>query len=297
QHDEGLATYFAKAALAAAAPRLAARRDQVLGSWRRLSPLPEPGQRRPDELAFLYSCDANFFRIYFPYWLSVAEYLKPSGFHFHFLLNGQETEILELLSDAEALRQRLGRFRDCDPDIYADNISYSFAPLPEFCAKPVTYFACARYLFARTVSQAFGGRLIIQDIDLVFRDNPRSYFETFAQDKFAIWCSAGLYGLDPWRRFIAITFPVPCSEQAHECLADLEDYILAGLEKAGSWYLDQNALLYFFERMVARGRADMMENLARRPRPTFQERINSIFEYEQIEKRRRRSLEQQAGRA
>ncbi|MBV9862170.1 MAG: hypothetical protein JO267_08470 [Alphaproteobacteria bacterium] len=283
QHDEGLATYFAKAALAAAAPRLAARRDQVLGSWRRLSPLPEPGQRHPDELAFLYSCDANFFRIYFPYWLSVAEYLKSLHYGFHFVLVGEPGKCVRLVELAEVVRRRLARFRDYDPEAYADNISYSVTPTPDFCARPDAYVACARFLLARSLSQSLAARLVIQDIDLVFREDPSRYFASFSAAKFGVWYASGVEGLDPWRRAVPTGFVIPDAPAARDCLVELEDYILVGLDHVKSRGLERNALLWWFERMFEQGQGDWLENLAARPRPTRRERINRIFEEQQAQ--------------
>ncbi|MBV9862169.1 MAG: hypothetical protein JO267_08465 [Alphaproteobacteria bacterium] len=286
RHDEGIATYLSLSYLRSRRELARQRKAAVLGSLVMLSP---PPCWRPGELIFLHSCDVNFLQIYYPYWLSIAEYLKGRGFHFHFLLSGREEQVTEALAEARALQNDLAEFRGSKSIDYAANLSFSFAPVPDFCPKPVTFYSSSQYLFARTLSQRFEAPVIVEDVDLVFRDDPAPYFSAFPPTRISIWPSPGIYGLDAWRRFIAITLILPNDRKAHDSLIAFEDYIVSGLDLEKSWYLEQNALTYWFEVMTRARRSGEVDNLRRRDRPTKQERINWIFEREQIEKRRQRA--------
>ena len=179
------------------------------------------------------------------------------------------------LAQAETLRVALAELRGIDPVVYADNVSFSTLGVPDWCPEPVTFYACARYLALGEMTERLGRHILVQDMDFTLLEDPEAFLAKFPQPGFGIQASNGLYGIDPWRRFMGGTFYAPNTKEARERLRDLEAYLIEGLARERSWYLDQNALTYFFERADENGEALCLLKMAR---PTQQPKVNQLFE-------------------
>jgi hypothetical protein len=233
---------------------------------------------------YVCPCDRMFFRIYFPFWLAVADYLKTKRVSFHFLLYSAPDEAAELVETADSLSRRMGSLRGDDPRSYANNISFSAVPIPDDVVDPSGFYVCARFLLARQIGSEYQGPVLMHDMDMFFREDPRPYLEALDPDRITIQLGdPNLATLKPWRRFLGGTLVVPFSQRAHEGLAHLEDYLTAGLPLE-RWVTDQNALTYFVERAMEAGeREALIAGLAgpsqgQRPRPTEGERIRKVLE-------------------
>ena len=125
---------------------------------------------------------------------------------------------------------------------------------------------------------------MISDIDLFFREDPKRYLDGLDLDRIGLQAHEGFMTLKPWRRFTAGTLMLPFSERVHEHFGDVEHYLVAGLGLDRSWTLDQNALAYMVERMIAAGDHDLLVDLSRTGarRPTASERIKLLLREEQL---------------
>lgn len=279
--DIGSASYLSGEQVSQRALALSRDRDRLGRNFIFLSAMPRwaPGQHM-----YLCSCDRVYFSAYYPFWLSIAESLKSRHVSFHFLLNGPPEEIKTLVETAAALRRQLGVLRGDRSRRYADNITFSMVSAPDDLAEPRTFYACSRFLFARRIAQEYQGPLVISDIDLFFREDPKRYLDGLDLDRIGLQAHQGFMTLKPWRRFTAGTLMLPFSERVHEHFGDVEHYLVAGLGLDRSWTLDQNALAYMVERMIAAGDHDLLVDLSRTGarRPTASERIKLLLREEQL---------------
>ena len=102
--------------------------------------------------------------------------LKSRHVSFHFLLNGPPEEINSVV-ERRGRCGAAGRAPGRPLDRYADNISFSMVSAPDDIAEPRTFYACSRFLFARRIAHEYQGPLVISDIDLFFREDPKRYLD------------------------------------------------------------------------------------------------------------------------
>jgi hypothetical protein len=278
--DIGASTYLtAREVIARASERQQTHRQ--VDSFAFLTEIPT--WRQGDHM-FLCSCDHGHFRIYFPFWLASAEYLKARRISCHFLVNGAADEVASLVETADSLRRQMARLRGDDAVRHADNISFSTALVPPDVADPTCFYAGSRFLFARRIANRYQGPVMVSDIDMIFRYDPRSYLEAIDYDRIGLYSNTTLAMLKPWRRFLAGTFVLPFSERAHGHLTHLEDYLSAGLSLERSWMLDQNAIAYMVEQVIEAGDRELLVAVSRagQPRrPTTGDEIRKLFEVRQ----------------
>lgn len=241
-HDCGLMTYFDSAHLQQSATIIGERREslsQVIATeW------------QPPKARFLVvmSCEERYFRMYLPYWLSVAEYLKDEEFGYYIILTCTSADAGTISLDrAEALRHELARFRGCAPRTYADNVGIAPIVVPPWCSDGPTFAACARLLYARGVGEQTGQSVVCQDIDFCLVEDPTPWFSALRADKIALTSERIALTIDPWRKFLGGTYVLPATVRAYELFEKVENYLLAGLGERHPWYLDQNSLSYLHE--------------------------------------------------
>jgi hypothetical protein len=244
----GARTYLDRSVLERNEELIAERRASLAGSWCRY------GQICPADTRFLVlmSCDQRFFEIYFPYWLSVAEYLRPLGFAFHFIVAEPPGKASRLVSDAAGLRSALRRFRG-----YRTSGS----------SKYLLFFGWGTFLVSETAN-VFGLRAlslraggcrtsriagIVQDIDFHLAWDPRPWFKSLPADKICLTSSRVAISIDPWQKFRGGAYGFPVLDEALTAATWLEDYLMYGLGDEHSWFLDQNALGFLYERIEGEG--------------------------------------------
>ena len=193
------------------------------------------------------SCEERYFRMYLPYWLSIAHYLQAKGFSYHFILIDANGEAERLFTDAENLLQAMAQFRGYRSDEYCQNVSFSYVSLPSWCPTAASFAACARLLYSREIAERTGSRVISQDVDLCLKEDPTAWFEALPADKLALASNRASLTIDPWRKFLAGTVVLPNDVPAFAAAREIEQYIAAGLKTRNSWYLDQNALAYVYD--------------------------------------------------
>lgn len=243
--DRGAATYFGRASLRDNRELIRERRKSFGGlEWH------GPACGRDTRFVVLMSCEQKFFRIYFPYWLSVAEYLKRPGFSFHILITGPAETTSQLIDDAESLRCALGRFRGQSASGYARNVSFSTVEMPTWCTDHRTFAACARFLFVREVVERVERPIVVQDMDSHLVTDPAPWFEALPGDRIALRSTPVRMSIDPWQKFRGHGFVLPPMDSAAALARRLEDYLLLGLGELYSWFLDQNALGFLYETAV-----------------------------------------------
>lgn len=276
--DVGASTYLSREYVDAQRATLKSAAERLATSFTLLTDMPEWS---PGDYMFLCSCDRFYFRVYFPVWLQMAEYLKARRVSFHFLLNAPPDDAAHAVEAAGALRHEMGAFRGFDADAYGDNISFSTAPVPDDIADIRTFYATSRFLYARRIAEEYGGPLIISDTDMFFREDPKRFLEAIDFDHIGLSPRRGLDALKPWKRFIANVLVLPYSDRAHEQFRDLEDYVLAGLGLERTWMLDQNAIAYLAERARAVGAAALLSDVHRLGQPTAAETIKGLMQDQQ----------------
>lgn len=278
--DIGASSYLSEAHLLAHRDEIASRKQWLLDSFELHTPMRRGGHGR---IMFTCSSDRRFFRIYFPYWLLLAEYFKTFDADFHFLLNGEPDEVARLVEAADGVRDQVARLRAYDRTRFADNVSFSSVPLPPWTTSANSFYASSRFLLARRISDEYEGPLLISDIDFFFRTEPGSFLAALPRDKLGFTWIRGFEALRPWRRFLGGHLLVPNDEAAHACLMSAEDYIIAGLPLERSWTVDQNALSYMVEQAVRAGRRSVMTDIGRIERPTVGERLRTFLEGSQAD--------------
>ena len=238
------------------------------------------------QLLLVMSCEQKYLQIYLPYWLSVADYLKPEGFCFHFVIIDDSDEAAALIDDAESLSQALARFRGNARASSGRNVSFSSIAKPSWCASVGSLAACARLLYARQISERTGMRVITLDIDFWMTDDPATWFAALPTENIALAPIRVKWSVDPWRRFGAGTYVLPHDELAFALSRRVEDYLLRGLGESNSWYLDQNALAYLYESVAKEngaleGSLVSLETLEPIKRPFEGFGIHALFEKRQ----------------
>jgi hypothetical protein len=239
----------------------------------------EPGGK--EDSLIVFSCDARFFSVYFPYWASAVEYLREHNVSLHFVLVGEPDETRTVHERGVALAEAVVRLRGGDPRRLSEVLSFSTASVPRDVVDKTTFYACARYLFARKISSQRDGEVLLLDIDMTLRMDPSAFLRHLregADGRLQVVMGGGMSSLIPARRFMAGTFLVPGGEVGDEALQHIEDYILSGLSCPRSWTLDQMALAYAVERVVGARGADTLMNIEGVPRPFAQQPINRLYE-------------------
>jgi hypothetical protein len=284
ESDQGAGSYLSHEYVQRRASELSDYKRRLVDSLSFVTAMP---RWKPGDHMYVCPCERTFFRIYFPLWLNVAEYLKARRVSFHFLLYADQEEAAELVQAADSLRRELGSLRGRDPRDYADNISFSAVPIPDDVVDPKGFYVCARFLLARRIGSEYQGPVLMHDIDMFFREDPKPYLDSLDPDRVGVQLGdSNLATLKPWRRFVGNNLYVPFSERVHDGLAPMEDYLIAGWSLE-LWVTDQNALTYFVERAIAAGERDtLISSLGgarhgQPMRPTASERIKKLMEPDQ----------------
>lgn len=251
----GINTYFDQAAL---------RHNEALITERQMS-LPKRDQRDPlcndSAIRFLMvlSCDERFMQIYLPYWLAAADYLRHYGFAYHVILTAESADdAARLMRDAEELQDSLAVFRGSEQE---PNVSFSAVSNPGWCPSPRTFASCARFLYAREISEQVEIPILVQDIDFELTEDPGPWYGALPSNRIALTSSCIVLSIDPWQKFRGGAFLLPPTLPALNLVKTLEEYLLLGLGEQESWFLDQNALGFLYEAAVAEGLQEDCEGI------------------------------------
>lgn len=239
----------------------------------------EPGG--VEDTLIVFSCDAKFFSVYFPYWASVIEYLRHHNVSLHFILVGEPNETRTVHERGVALAEAIAGLRGSDARRPSEGLSFSTVPVPPHVVDKTTFYACARYLFARKIRNQRNGEILLLDIDMTLQMDPSAFLGHLREEvdgRLPVVMGGGKSSLIPARRFMAGTFLVPGGELGDEALQHIEDYILSGLACPRSWTLDQMALAYAVERVVGTRGADTVMDIGIFRRPFAQQPINRLYE-------------------
>lgn len=272
------ATYLEGGAIREQIGEIRDRRAALLDDFELLA---APAPANEASTLLLFSCDPTFFAVYFPYWASIAEYLRGDGVSLHFILTGDTAEAAEAIKRGEELLGKVSRLRRLDPALLTGEVSFSRVPLPGYVEEERTFHACARYLVARRLATGFAGRVVILDMDMAMWQDPLAFLDhlaTAGRDRLAVAVSRGLPSLIPARRYMANTFPLPPGEIGDRAMQHIEDYMYAALSAPTSWTLDQNALDYAVGQIVASHGSDALLNLNALQRPFTQVPANKFYE-------------------
>lgn len=278
QHDRGATTYFDTETLESRASVVASRRESV--QWIQKPDRATLGDARH---VVLMSSDNQYLRTYLPYWLSVAEYLRPLGLAFHIIVTEERSCFDELIEDIGHLRRSLAVFRGYDPASYGENMSFSCVEVPDWCPSTRSFAACARYLFGAELLQICGVSVIVQDIDLCIVENPSAWLDGLPPGKGVLVSNRVRTTVDPWRKFIAGTTVLQPAGPVFDLLCKLETYLLLGLAERNAWYLDQNALTYVHETASVEERGRLLSHREMSPakRPLQGNGMDMLFQEQQ----------------
>ncbi len=275
--DEFTATYFSAEEVAANARQIAARRAEFMEHFVLLE---EPLLGDKASTVLLFSCDPVFFAAFFPYWASTAEYLRTQDISLHFTLVGDYSETVTSVEHGLAVATAVSRLRGFDPAALSDALSFSTVEVPEWVGNPTTVYACARYLLARELAGHVGSRVFVLDIDMVMRDDPAESLRRLGEipdGHLPVVMTKGLAMLVPARRHLAGRVFLPNGEMGDRSLQHVEDYIYAGLSRSASWTLDQNALTYASEQIVATNGPESITDIAHHIRSFAQDPVRQLY--------------------
>jgi hypothetical protein len=284
--DQYVSSYFSSTEIQALEGEIAERRVTLENDFEVLHECwPGGSSGRGDRVILLFSCDPTFFAVYYPYWVSVIDYLRSIGVSLHFTLIGDHDQAVKVVEKGLALTRAVAGVHGSDPATLSSSVSFSRVGVPTYVEEPRTFAACARYLLARTIAARFDQRVVILDMDMIVRSNPQKFLQGLCgatTERFSVVVGGGLPSLIPARRYIANTFAVPGGEMGRQAMQDIEDYLYAGVSQQNSWTLDQNALAYTVERIVARhGSESVLDIGATFERPFVQIPISQLLEGEQ----------------
>lgn len=249
--DQFASTYFSTGELNERAEEVNERRRSLLGEFQLLC---EPKQGNDESTLLLLSCDPVYFAIYLPYWASMCQYMLDLDVSLHFVLVCEQREAAEILDRGREVIESTTRLRGGDLDRLLRHLSFSQVEVPEYVKDRTTFYACVRYLVARSLNREFKGRVVILDIDMTVRSDLGEFLRRLREVsdlRLPIVIAGGLASLIPTRRYMAGTFPVPKGEMGERVMQSLEAYIYAGLSSEVSGTLDQNALAYVAEETIA----------------------------------------------
>jgi hypothetical protein len=276
--DYFASTYFTSTMIRANAGQIDERRAAVMNGFERYS---DPENRDSSDTVLLFSCDPSFFAIYFPYWASIAEYLRHASAQMHFVLVGEDEKTTAAIEHGVTLSAAVSRLRGVDQAMRSSGISFSKVKVPDFVKDSTTFYACARYLVAQKLAKSVDSRVLILDIDMVLRADASAFFRDLADrshELLPVVEGGGMPSLIPARRYMAGTFPLPESELGAQVMQHVERYVLAGLSCPTSWTLDQNALAYAMENVIEAHGPDILLNINSLKRPFVQVSVNQFYE-------------------
>lgn len=276
--DHFASTYFTPKQIAGQAPENTRRRMALANNFQYIVE-PAAGERQGVQL--LFSCDPSFFKIYFPYWASVAGWLRHLDVQMHFVMVAERNEASHAVKSALDLLDALAGFRGVDAATFKEPISFSSVAAPTWIANLKTFYACARYLFASTLGSRFEGRVLVVDIDTRVTRDPTTFFRYLrglASEQIAVVPARGVSCLVPARRFMGSTFLVCRNMQGNGSpMRHIEDYMYAALSSPTSWTLDQGALDYMAHCLSAKSESESVVDLSQLPRPFAQEPIRQFY--------------------
>lgn len=260
--DRGVSTYFSVDDVEAVELESVPSIREKISNERdvRLSDLPQP------HINLVWSVDPNFLRIHGAHWLNLAPFLLSSGIGMVIIVLGPKEECETAIEDARSLARALFAYRcNRDGNKYAQAIHFVPVEVPDYVSDKKTFFASARYLFAKDIMDALDTPILVLDIDMTLKDPLGSFIESSKNYDFACPLSVGIAGIYPWRRSMAGTVFFNNAPEVRDILRDIARYVRAGLEKPSNWTLDQNALSFAIERATAQGKKFLDYNTVRRP--------------------------------
>lgn len=216
-------------------------RSEVSDRRRDISPIlgtQTHGRRPSSERAIVISVDPNFFRIFGPTLLHVAQQL-PS-IDLVFVLCAAGPDIDELSADVDTFLAGLSALNRQAPP---HNVRVFPAPTPAWVANAKTFYASSRFLALPELLQEYESAYTI-DADLMILRDPTPFMEQTASMLLGMPVTEGPLGVAPWRRFMAGNVVANRSFINSLEAARLRDYLSVGLSEPSSWMLDQNALTY-----------------------------------------------------
>lgn len=207
---------------------------------------PVRASRPSTSLGVGVSVDPAFFRIYAGWLYFYAQQLD--NVEFNIFLCGDETEVDDLLADADGFAGALGRLNRSGAPA---NVHLYRVPVPSYVSRAKTFYACARFFAADVMLERYPNVYFI-DADLYLADNPTDYFRAIRDVAFGVPETTSAVRLSPWRRFAAGNLALNREVLETPVLASLQTYAAHGLRHSGDWMLDQNALTYVVEQDAGR---------------------------------------------
>lgn len=268
--DWHAATYFSQESIRRSTATVEERRTRMAEDVELAS---SPSSGGGGKTLLLFSCDLTYFRVHFPYWISAIQYLSQHGIEAHFILVGNREAVGDAIKECAEVISLTATLRGTSPLAATEHVSFSRVSTPGYVTDPKTFFACARFLLARQLGRNFEGQMLILDSDMMLREDPRLFLRRLhdlSESRLPLVIAGGLSSLIPAHRYPAVTFPIPRREWGDQIMHDIEDYIYAGLDCSVSWTLDQNAITYAVERLVASQGADLLFRIHELGRPFVQ---------------------------
>lgn len=222
----------------------------------------------------LMSVDRNFLKKYGMHLFSNIIALKE--YHFHIHLIGEESEVMETMTDAKSLFEQMIKFYE--PKISVARPTYSIETVPGYVKQLTTYYACSRFIHADYFMDLFKKNILIFDADYSINDGFHKLFKEIEKLDVGMSVRNTRACMSPWTRYMGGSVFLKQNGKAKEFIKHLRDYILAGLNIENSWILDQNALSYASEKMLANNSEFNISNIPYDLKPFKQTQIRYYIE-------------------
>lgn len=221
--------------------------DELLFETPRLEWIQTSIPTDPQFPVVLYSADPRFLKRYFPQLAFYMALFPEFTYHVHIVAERDEAE--ETMDLCAGLLSMILRLRDLEPD--AVTIDWSRSRVPDDIGLQTTYYACARYLIAPQLMDAYQQDIWIQDVDLLPTGDIRTVPGRSQGADVMLHMSQRMNGIIPWRRYLAGNVLVRRTDNGRAVLDATARYLRSFLHRENSWCLDQNALVYAVETVPA----------------------------------------------
>jgi hypothetical protein len=191
----------------------------------------------------LYSANPAFLRSYLTRLVYYVALFPEYDYHMHIV--GDYDECLELAGSVLEMFKLNQSIQGKSTDV--SHISFSVSQVPSNVPKKTSYYASARYFFARDIMAVTGSPVWIQDVDLFPTGDTLRYLKDLNKHDVSLFFSHYLHGTFPWIRYLAGNVYVNNTENGVRFLDAASAYLAEWVTVKESWTVDQNALAFAVE--------------------------------------------------
>lgn len=220
------------------------------------------------------SVDPKFLR---KYGLKIfSNIIALKNYHVHFHVIGEESLVYETINQAKTLFDNMKEFYNTDRSI--NEPTYSIEECPDFVKQETTYYACSRFIHAEYFMSKFNTNILILDADYTILDDFKVFLNKINRLDVGMSIRFPMACMSPWTRNMGGSVFLKNNKQGRTYIKYVNQYIIKGLEFENSWILDQNALSYGMEIVLANHKDINIQNIPYEIKPFKQTPIRNYME-------------------